>query len=97
MGRYMPQSVSGDFDHGGTPAPGGDHPHRPARSDRTGCRDSRPRLDRAEEVRRLSGEDYPQARRVKPVCDDLRPVGLLRFVFVFSFFRVFVVRVNFCT
>ncbi len=38
---------------------------------RAGCRDSRTRLDRAEEVRRLLDEDYPQARRVKLVCDNL--------------------------
>jgi len=38
---------------------------------RTSCRDSRTRLDWAEEVRRLLDEDYPQARRIKLVCDNL--------------------------
>jgi DDE superfamily endonuclease len=35
------------------------------------CRDSRTRLDWAQEVRRLLVEDYPQARKVKLVCDNL--------------------------
>jgi hypothetical protein len=35
------------------------------------CRDSRTRVDWAEEVRRLLEEDYPQARKVKLVCDNL--------------------------
>jgi hypothetical protein len=34
-------------------------------------RDSRTRLDWAEEVRRLLEEDYPYARKVKLVCDKL--------------------------
>jgi hypothetical protein len=38
---------------------------------RVSCRDSRTRTDWAEEVRRLLDEDYPQARRVKLVCDNL--------------------------
>jgi hypothetical protein len=38
---------------------------------RTSCRDSRTRVDRAEEVRRLLDEDYPEARKVKLVCDNL--------------------------
>lgn len=38
---------------------------------RVGCQDSRTRVDWAEEVRRLLDEDYPQARRVKLVCDNL--------------------------
>ena len=38
---------------------------------RVSCRDSRTRLDWAEEVRRLLDEDYPQARKVKLVCDNL--------------------------
>ena len=38
---------------------------------RTSCRDSRTRLDWAEEVRVLLEEDYPKARRVKLVCDNL--------------------------
>ena len=38
---------------------------------RVSCRDSRTRGDWAEEVRRLLDEDYPKARKVKLVCDNL--------------------------
>ena len=38
---------------------------------RVSCRDSRTRVDWAEEVRILLEEDYPAARRVKLVCDNL--------------------------
>ncbi len=38
---------------------------------RTSCRDSRTRLDWAEEIRRLLDEDYPHARKVTLVCDNL--------------------------
>jgi hypothetical protein len=38
---------------------------------RVRCRDSRTRVDWAEEVRRLLEEDYPHARKVKLVCDNL--------------------------
>jgi hypothetical protein len=38
---------------------------------RVSCRDHRTRVDWAEEVRRLLDEDYPQARRLKLVCDNL--------------------------
>jgi hypothetical protein len=38
---------------------------------RVSCRDSRTRLDWAEEIRRLLEEDYPQARKVKLVLDNL--------------------------
>jgi hypothetical protein len=38
---------------------------------RVSCRDSRTRSDWAEEVRRLLAEDYPHARKVKLVCDNL--------------------------
>jgi hypothetical protein len=38
---------------------------------RVSCRDSRTRVDWAEEVRRLLDEDYPHARKVKLVCDNL--------------------------
>jgi hypothetical protein len=38
---------------------------------RVRCRDSRTRRDWAEEVRRWLDEDYPQARKVKLVCDNL--------------------------
>lgn len=38
---------------------------------RSSVRESRTRLDWAQEVRRLLDEDYPHARRVKLVCDNL--------------------------
>jgi hypothetical protein len=38
---------------------------------RVSCRDSRTRVDWAEEVRRLLEEDYPQAKKVRLVCDNL--------------------------
>jgi hypothetical protein len=38
---------------------------------RANSRDSRTRVDWAEEVRRLLEEDYPEAKRVKLVCDNL--------------------------
>ena len=38
---------------------------------RVSCRDSRTRVDWAEEVKRLLDEDYPRARRIKLVCDNL--------------------------
>jgi hypothetical protein len=38
---------------------------------RVSARDSRTRVDWAEEVRRLLEEDYPDARRVTLVCDNL--------------------------
>lgn len=38
---------------------------------RVSSRDSRTRVDWAEEVRRLLDEDYPDANRVKLVCDNL--------------------------
>ena len=38
---------------------------------RVGCRESRTRIDWAEEVRRLLDEDYPQAELVTLVCDNL--------------------------
>lgn len=38
---------------------------------RVSGRDSRTRIDWAEEVRRLLDEDYPEARKVKLVCDNL--------------------------
>jgi hypothetical protein len=43
---------------------------------RVSCRDSRTRIDWAEEVRRLLDEDYPQARRIKLVCDNLNTHGI---------------------
>ncbi len=44
-------------------------PHRGWR--RVSCRESRTRRDWALEVRRLLEEDYPQARKVRLVCDNL--------------------------
>jgi len=38
---------------------------------RVSCRESRTRVDWAEEVRRLLDEDYPTATKVKLVCDNL--------------------------
>ncbi len=38
---------------------------------RVACRDSRTKLDWAEEVRRLLEDDYPHARKVTLVCDNL--------------------------
>ncbi|MEZ6096292.1 MAG: IS630 family transposase [Pirellulaceae bacterium] len=38
---------------------------------RVSCRDSRTRVDWAEEVRRLLDEDYTHARKVRLVCDNL--------------------------
>lgn len=38
---------------------------------RVACRESRTRLDWAEEIRRLLDEDYPHAKKVKLVCDNL--------------------------
>jgi hypothetical protein len=38
---------------------------------RVSCRDSRTRIDWAEEVRRLLDQDYPEAERVTLVCDNL--------------------------
>ena len=38
---------------------------------RVSCRDSRTRIDWAEEVRQLLDQDYPAARKVKLVCDNL--------------------------
>jgi len=38
---------------------------------RVSCRDNRTRVDWAEEIRRLLDEDYPHAKRIKLVCDNL--------------------------
>lgn len=43
---------------------------------RVSCRDSRTRVDWAEEIRRLLDEDYPHAKRVKLVCDNLNTHGI---------------------
>jgi hypothetical protein len=38
---------------------------------RVACREHRTRLDWAEEIRRLLEEDYPTAKKIKLVCDNL--------------------------
>lgn len=38
---------------------------------RVSCRDSRTRVDWAEEIRRLLDEDYPHAKKITLVCDNL--------------------------
>ena len=38
---------------------------------RVSCRDSRTRVDWAEEMRQLADEDYPHAKKIKVVCDNL--------------------------
>lgn len=38
---------------------------------RVSCRESRTRVDWAHEVRRLLDEDYPTARKIRLVCDNL--------------------------
>lgn len=49
----------------------------PNRGWRRACaRDSRTRIDWAEEVRTLLDQDYPQAKRVKLVCDNLNTHGI---------------------
>lgn len=50
---------------------------------RVGCRESRTRLDWAEEIRRLLEEDYPDAELVTVVCDNLNThdIGSLYFAF----------------
>lgn len=43
---------------------------------RTSCRDSRMRVDWAEEIKHLLDIDYPQASRVTLVCDNLNTHGI---------------------
>jgi hypothetical protein len=43
---------------------------------RVSCRDSRTRIDWAEEIRQLLLEDFPRAQRVKLVCDNLNTHGI---------------------
>jgi len=38
---------------------------------RVSCRDNRTRIDWAEEIRRLLEEDYPHAKKITLVCDNL--------------------------
>lgn len=49
-------------------------PHRGWR--RVGVHDSRTRVDWAEEIRTLLDRDYPNARRIKLVCDNLNTHGI---------------------
>jgi hypothetical protein len=51
---------------------------------RVGCRESRTRLDWAEEVRRLLEVDYPQAELVTLVCDNLNTHDLASLYFAFD-------------
>ncbi len=51
---------------------------------RVGCRDSRTRLDWAEEVRRLLEEDYPAAETVTLVCDNLNTHDIASLYFAFD-------------
>lgn len=43
---------------------------------RVSCRDSRTRVDWAEEIRRLLDEDYPHAKKITLVCDNLNTHGI---------------------
>lgn len=43
---------------------------------RVSCRDSRTRIDWAEEIRQLLLEDYPKARKITLVCDNLNTHGI---------------------
>lgn len=43
---------------------------------RVSCRDSRTRIGWAEEVRQLLEEDYPRARKIPLVCDNLNTHGI---------------------
>ena len=43
---------------------------------RVSCRDSRMRIDWAEEIRTLLEEDYPHAKRITLVCDNLNTHSL---------------------
>jgi hypothetical protein len=51
---------------------------------RVGCRESRTRLDWADEVRRLLDEDYPAAKLVTLVCDNLNTHDLASLYFAFD-------------
>lgn len=51
---------------------------------RVGCRDSRTRLDWAEEVRWLLEEDYPTAETVTLVCDNLNTHDIASLYFAFD-------------
>ena len=51
---------------------------------RVSCRESRTRVDWAEEIRRLLDEDYPKARKVKLVCDNLNTHSIASLYEAFS-------------
>jgi DDE superfamily endonuclease len=51
---------------------------------RVGCRESRTRLDWAQEVRQLLEVDYPQASLVTLVCDNLNTHDLASLYFAFD-------------
>jgi hypothetical protein len=51
---------------------------------RVGCRESRTRLDWAQEVRRLLDVDYPQAELVTLVCDNLNTHDVASLYFAFG-------------
>jgi hypothetical protein len=51
---------------------------------RVSCRDSRMRVDWAEEIRRLLDEDYPQAKKIKLVCDNLNTHAIASLYEAFS-------------
>lgn len=51
---------------------------------RIGCRDSRTRVDWAEEVRQLLEQDYPRAEKVTLVCDNLNTHSIASFYHTFD-------------
>jgi hypothetical protein len=51
---------------------------------RVGCRESRTRIDWAEEIRRLLEEDYPSAEMVTVVCDNLNTHDYASLYFAFD-------------
>lgn len=51
---------------------------------RVSCRDSRMRIDWAEEVRRLLDKDYPQAKKITLVCDNLNTHTIASLYHAFS-------------
>jgi hypothetical protein len=51
---------------------------------RVSCRDSRTRVDWADEIRRLLEEDYPHAKKIKLVCDNLNTHDIASLYVAFS-------------
>jgi hypothetical protein len=51
---------------------------------RVSCRDNRTRMDWAEEIRRLLEEDYPHAKKIKLVCDNLNTHDIASLYAAFS-------------